>query len=243
MNRYGLIGQSLEHSFSPAFFEAKFQHEGIIDCSYESVELEDLENVRERMHDFAGFNVTIPYKSLILPFLDELSEAAQQIGAVNCVRIMDGRWIGFNTDAEGFENDLRSKADVNPADSAIILGSGGASKAVQYALKKLGIDYTMVSRSGAINYGNLSPSQVREARWIINTTPLGMFPEIGEYPDIPYEALTANHMVYDLVYNPEETVFMRKARLAGAQAYNGMGMLIQQAELSWQLWQADHPGT
>lgn len=238
MRRFGLFGRSLDHSFSPQYFKTKFQKERIQDCSYDLFEIETAEKIIEtaQTNMLEGFNVTIPFKEKIIPFLDRLTEEAESIGAVNCVEIQNDEAIGHNTDHIGFWNSIELLFDSKPGSKALILGSGGASKAVAYALEKNQIETSTVSRSGLQTYSNLHVSQVRESDIIINTTPLGTHPNTDEFPDIPFEGITASHLVYDLVYNPSETLYLKKARLAGAKTINGLRMLELQAEESWKIW-------
>ena len=239
MRHFGLIGKKLEHSFSKKFFTAKFQAEEIA-ADYELIELEDISKVRNEVATrlLAGFNVTIPYKEAILPYLDELTDEARAIGAVNCVVVKEDRLVGHNTDAQGIEATMQwiePKADTK----ALVLGTGGASKAVQYVLRKLGIEYNVVSRDKCrsnYTYEELTSDIVAEYKLIINTTPLGMSPEVGSYPEIDYDVLTAEHVLFDLVYNPAKTEFMQRGEKRGARTFGGMLMLQTQAIASWHFW-------
>lgn len=239
---YGLIGRKLGHSFSGKFFTEKFRTEGI-DAEYRNFELETIGQLTDMLAgnpNLRGFNVTMPYKEEILPFLDSLTPEAQRIGAVNCVKIDDGRLTGHNTDVYGFRNSLLGLiGDARP--QALVLGTGGASKAVHFVLHELGIPFGTVSRSrdnGEYTYENLAatPEIVTGHKLIVNSTPLGMFPHTDTYPDIPYSAVTPEHFLFDLVYNPEQTVFMTKGEEQGAKACNGYEMLTGQAERSWDIW-------
>lgn len=238
MRRYGIVGKSLSHSFSPAYFEKRFRQQRLDDHSYEVYEFESVDQVSSlrSLEELCGFNVTIPFKESIIDHLDEVSEEAQLIGAVNCVKVIDGKWIGYNTDAAGFMGSLSDFLPEGFIRHALILGSGGASKAVRHALTQMGVEYRVVSRTGELDYTNLSASEVRLSELIINTTPLGMYPDIDTYPDIPYQALTSNHYLVDIIYNPEETAFLRKGRILGAGTMNGSEMLRLQAEKSWDIW-------
>lgn len=246
MKLYGLIGYPLGHSFSAEFFTEKFRREGI-DAQYFNFELPDTGDLMELLAErpeLEGFNVTIPYKQLIIPYLTQLSAEAQRVGAVNTVRVThdgDGNVIaltGHNTDAPAF---ARTVAPLLPVDavSALVLGSGGASKAVCAALDSLGVSHTVVSRKpaeGSLAYSDLTPKVMAANLLIVNTTPLGMWPDTESCPLIPYDLLTGSHVCYDLVYNPADTVFMRKAAERGATVKNGLDMLHLQALLAWKIW-------
>ena len=236
MKRYGLIGHPLGHSFSKDYFTEKFRREGL-DCEYENYDLPSL-----RIPKLCGFNVTIPYKETILPYLDELDPVAAEVGAVNTVKVLDdGKMIGYNTDVIGVETTLPyvETPYYDVSTMAIILGTGGASKAVQYVLRKNNIPYKTVSRSkekGDLTYQDLTPEIIQSHLLIINATPVGMAPNINEAPIIPYEAITPNHTLFDLIYNPEETQFLHYGREHGATTINGLAMLHAQAEASWNIW-------
>jgi shikimate dehydrogenase len=236
MDHYGLIGQKLSHSFSESYFAEKFQSDAI-SASYGLFEIDTLENLNSFALDkkLKGFNVTIPFKQEILPILDSIDAAAEEIGAVNCVSVKNGMLRGYNTDAFGFEMSLKSFYS-NVKGNALILGNGGSSQAVQYVLKQNQIPFKVVSRSETLNYETIHANHVHDSQLIINTTPIGMSPLIDASPDIPYEAIGSKHYVFDLVYNPEETVFLRQARLSGAKTKNGLEMLHLQAEKSWEIW-------
>ncbi len=239
MRKFGLIGYPLTHSFSKKYFTDLFSNEAI-DAVYENYPIENISMVRSLFNDpiLEGINVTIPYKESVIPFLDELSEAVREIGACNCITIKNGRTKGFNTDVTGFERSMEKKLRaVN--DKAIVLGTGGAAKAVCYVLKQRGIPYLQVSRNikpGLITYEDISPELLQDHRLVINTTPLGMYPKVDECPALPYEALTADHYLYDLVYNPEKTLFLQKGEERGAVIENGHDMLIIQANESRKIW-------
>lgn len=243
MQRYGLIGKKLGHSFSKRYFTEKFEKEGIADAVYELYELptiNQLPQLLQRVPALVGLNVTVPYKQAVLPYLDELDEAAARIGAVNTIKITAGKTKGYNTDYIGFKSSLEKFYPVTQHGRALVLGSGGASKAVCAALQDLGINYTILSRSlepGQLTYNELTAELMQQYPLIINTTPLGMYPEVENCPAIPYKALSATHYLYDLVYNPEETLFLKKGKEAGAQTINGLEMLYGQAEAAWQIWQ------
>ena len=239
MRHFGLIGKSLSHSFSAKFFGGKFKAEQI-DADYNLFEIESIHMlpslVEERKLD--GFNVTIPYKESVIPYLDELTEEAKSIGAVNCVVVRDGKMVGHNTDITGIEASLHW-LDIADGEKALVLGTGGASKAVQYVLRKQGIDFKVVSRDehrGDTTYSKLTAEDIAEHKIIINTTPLGMSPDVDSAPEIDYSAIGAEHKAFDLVYNPAETLFLRRCKEQGATAMGGIMMLQTQAIASWHLW-------
>lgn len=243
---YGLIGFPLTHSFSKSYFNDKFAAEGI-DAEYANFELPDIGDLMEvfdETPELSGLNVTIPYKEQIIPYMDELDEEARRIGAVNVVKVVRGdsdddfNLIGYNSDVIGFRDSISPL--LNPVRKrALILGTGGASKAVARGLETLGVEYLFVSRSarkGVITYSDLTPEIMTEHKVIVNTTPLGMYPHVDECPDIPYECLTPEHLCYDLLYNPDVTLFMKKAAANGAETKNGLEMLLLQAFESWRIW-------
>lgn len=239
MKRFGLIGHPLGHSFSQAYFTEKFAREKI-DACYENFDLEDLSGIRHFLNqhpDLKGFNATIPYKEAIFPYLDEIDETAKEIEAVNTVKVLpNGRLKGYNTDVIGIEATLT----LSVRGPALILGTGGASKAVQYVLKKHDLPYHLVSRNpekGHFTYETLTPENLQSHLLIINTTPVGMAPNIDEAPVLPYEALTSEHVLFDLIYNPEETLFLKRGKERNAQTINGLSMLYAQAEASWKIWE------
>ena len=242
MKRYGLIGRPLGHSFSAGYFAAKFRREGITGCDYALYELPSIEALPELLGaqpELQGFNVTIPYKQRIFDYLDDVSEEAARIGAVNCVRRDGGRLTGFNTDIEGVRLSLRLLLGDDLPEAALVLGTGGASQAVQYALAEAEIPYAVVSRDparGNFLYDDLRPEVVAGHRLIVNATPVGTFPHVDEAPLLPYEALTAAHYLFDLVYNPERTQFLLRGERQGAHTLNGLPMLEAQAEASWRIW-------
>lgn len=229
MKKFGLIGFPLGHSFSKNYFEQKFIREVISDCSYDNYEIEQLSEIPAGL---TGFNVTIPHKQHIIPLLRSIDAAAEQVGAVNTV---DRNLCGYNTDVIGFEQSLLQLIG-NDRPCALVLGTGGAAKAVTYVLRKLGIDYRQISRTGALTYHTLSDDMIRNHKLIINTTPVGMFPQIDAAPELNYEAIQSGHYLYDLVYNPAETRFMREGRIRGAWVKNGLEMLQSQAEAAWHIW-------
>jgi len=241
MKVFGLIGYPLSHSFSKGFFAEKFQKEGINDCIYENFSLEDISQfpaLLEQQPDLRGLNVTIPYKEAVLPWLDELSPAAEQIKAVNCIQFHEGIRIGFNTDVMGFKRSLQPLLKPHHT-NALVLGTGGAAKAVMFVLQELNIPYTVVSRrahDGVITYNMLDKDIIAAHTIIINTSPLGMYPQVDAAPPIPYELITKHHLLYDLIYNPAETLFLKQGAAKGAAIKNGHEMLVLQAEASWDIW-------
>lgn len=247
MNKYGLLGYPLGHSFSKKFFLDKFDKERI-DASFENFEFEfasDMEGIILGMTELKGFAITIPHKQNVIGLLDETDDAIDAIGAVNCVKIerSPGRISlkGYNTDVIGFEESF--KEFLNPAHKkALILGTGGASKAVEYVLEKLGISYEMVSRTKtdtSLCYEDITEKKLAEVQLVVNTTPLGMYPKVDSCPSLPYESFTEEHYCYDLVYNPEVTLFLEKAKAQGASIKSGMDMLELQAEANWRIWNED----
>lgn len=245
MRTFGLVGFPLGHSFSPLFFQKKFAEENVLDASYRLFPLEDiaaLPRLIAQNRSLAGFNVTIPYKESIVPYLDELGDTAREIGAVNVVKVL---WnnespylIGHNTDADAFLQSLREFMPVKPQ-NALILGTGGASKAVAYALRKEGVKFRSVSRTKKLNcltYKELNEEVIRHTDLIVNATPVGMSPRADELPDLPYEFLTPGHSLFDLIYNPEETAFLQAGGARDARTCNGLRMLHLQAEASWAIW-------
>lgn len=243
MKTYGLIGFRLSHSFSKRYFTEKFQREGITDCAYENFQLETIQEFSSLLQthpNLKGFNVTIPYKEEIIPLLNDLDPAAKEIGAVNVIKILpNGKLIGFNSDYYGFKNSLQTFIPKHINHKALVLGTGGAAKAVVTALIHMGIPYKYVSRhknTQNLSYDELNESIMNEHSIIVNTSPLGMYPDVDSFPAIPYEYLSSKHYLYDLVYNPEETVFMKKGLDKGAQVINGLPMLIGQAEKAWEIW-------
>jgi shikimate dehydrogenase len=238
---FGLIGYPLSHSFSKGYFSAKFDREAIHDARYELFPLEDISLFPELIaghHDLCGLNVTIPYKTAVIPFLDELEEEARAIGAVNTILFKDGKSKGFNTDVFGFQESFSRKLQSHHR-KALVLGTGGASKAVVYALKQLGIPFQYVSRTAsaeAIAYEQVTEELLSEHPIIINTTPLGMYPKVEALPPLPYAALGKGHYLYDLVYNPSVTAFLEQGLAVGATTENGLDMLHLQAEKAWEIW-------
>lgn len=243
MKRYGLVGFPLGHSFSAGYFAEKFAAEGLTGtCSYENFPVERIDDLRAALPaDIRGFNVTIPHKRNILPLLAAIDPEAREVGAVNCVRVLsDGTYCGYNTDVYGFEVSLREMLGGELSLRALVLGTGGAAQAVCHVLRKLGIEYLSVSRTVSaperIGYDELTREIMAAHRLIVNTTPLGMFPNVADKPVLPYEFVGRGHYLYDLVYNPAETAFLREGRRRGARVKCGGQMLALQAERSWQIW-------
>ena len=245
MKRYGLIGHPLKHSQSRFYFNEKFEYEGL-DCRYQHFDLktlDELQVVRAKYPDLCGFNVTIPYKEAIIALLDEIDPIAQEVGAVNVVKIDDGKMKGYNTDVVGFEALLERATANRDTSHALVLGTGGASKAVQYVLKKKQVPYSLVSRDAAkgdYTYDTLTDEILNQNPLIINTTPLGMFPRTDEFPDLHYQALSKKHTLIDLIYNPKETAFMELGKTWGAKAYGGMQMFEEQAKRTWEIFNGDY---
>lgn len=243
MKIYGLIGRSLGHSFSEKYFSKKFEEENIFDCQYRNFELKDLKSEIPELKEnpaLFGLNVTIPYKTDILSFLDAASPEVNEIAACNCIKIKNGKWKGFNTDIAGFEKSFVPHLKTSHK-KALILGTGGASKAVAFVLKKRGIDFLKVSRRKSespivISYDEISADLMSEYQIVINTSPLGTFPGVNEFPALPYSSVTDQHYFFDLVYNPPKTLFLSFAEKQGATIENGSQMLSIQAEESWKIW-------
>ena len=236
MRHYGIIGYPLHHSFSAKYFSEKFEREGIeAEYSLYPIGMEDLRlKIEDLFHRLDGMNVTMPYKQTIIPYLDRLDETAEAVGAVNVVH----KRVGYNTDCIGFMESIKPLLRAFDR-KALVLGTGGASKAVCYGLKQLGIAPTLVSRTpkdGMIGYSDLTEGVMAEHTVIVNCTPLGMVPDTESYPPIPYELISAQHLLFDCIYNPEETVFLRKGLAQGAKTQNGIEMLYGQAKAAWKIW-------
>jgi shikimate dehydrogenase len=239
LNIYGLIGKTLTHSFSKKYFDEKFAALNLAQNTFELYELQSIADFPKIISPSTkGIAVTIPYKQAVMPFLDEVSEIAEAINAVNCIKVAQGKLIGFNTDYIGFLKSL--KPLLQPWHThALVLGTGGASNAVQYALQQLGIQYKTVSRNAQqsfLTYGELNQEIMAAYTIIINCTPLGTFPEVNTAPTIPYEFVANKHLLYDLVYNPQKTLFLQKGEEQGAAIKNGYDMLVIQAEENWLIW-------
>jgi shikimate dehydrogenase len=246
MKLFGLIGYPLGHSFSAGYFANKFEKEGIRNCVYQNFPIDNIQKLHSIITEnpeLTGLNVTIPYKEQVIQFLDEIDGEAKEIGAVNTVKIFRQndkiKLKGFNSDVYGFQTSLQPNLKPHHK-KALILGTGGASKAIKFILKKLNIAYISASieelKEGEIRYSDIDKAMIADRLLVINATPLGTFPKVETFPDIPYEYLTDKHVLFDLVYNPEETTFMRKGRQKGAFALNGLQMLHLQAERSWAIW-------
>ncbi|TRX48199.1 shikimate dehydrogenase [Fulvivirga sp. M361] len=238
---YGLIGKKLSHSFSKKFFTEKFQKEGLQDYRYELFELSEIGEVDELLKkgQLKGFNITIPYKKEIIPYLSHLDSSAKKVGAVNVVKIVEGQMHGYNSDYYGFKTSLENWLPAGQSFKALVLGTGGASKAVIATLNDMNICHTMVSRkkqAHTVTYDELTEDLIKNHRLIINTTPLGMSPDVESCPAIKYAALDTNHFLYDLVYNPTTTTFLDKGKKKGAFVKNGLEMLHLQADKSWEIW-------
>ena len=245
MKKYGLIGNPLGHSFSKGYFNEKFSNENI-DAEYVNFEIptiDDLPAVIAENKNLCGLNVTIPYKEKVISYLDEVTTDARAIGAVNVIRIErsakgEPRLIGYNSDIVGFTQSIEPMLE-NHHKKALILGTGGASKAIFHGLKKLDIEAIFVSRrnmAGTVQYKDITPEVIQEYNVIVNCTPCGMYPHTDECPDLPYEAITEKNLLYDLIYNPDQTLFMRKGAERGAKVKNGLEMLLLQAFDSWRFW-------
>lgn len=234
---FGLLGKNISYSFSKKYFEEKFKKLFLKNHSYNFFDIDEIEKFNSILNNqnLIGMNVTIPYKQAVIPFLDELSDEAKQIGAVNCISFQNGKKIGYNTDAFGFEKTLLiNKKEYHK--KALILGDGGAAKAVRYILEKNNIEHQTVSRKSEINFENLTEDLVKDSLLIIQTTPVGTFPNTEDSVQFPFDAITDKHYVIDLIYNPSETTFLRKSAENGATTLNGFYMLEQQAEKAWQIW-------
>ena len=240
MTKYGIIGYPLGHSFSRGFFTEKFARESI-DAQYLNFEIPDVAMLSDVLRDnpeLRGLNVTLPHKQAVIPLLDEMSEEAMEIGAVNVIRVCNGKLKGFNSDIIGFTNSIKPLLQPHHR-KALVLGTGGASKAIRVGLNRLGIEWTYVSRSprdGMVTYEDITAETLQEYTVIVNCSPVGMFPKVDAAPAIPYELLSPQHLLFDCVYNPEETLFMKKGRKQGATVKNGLEMLHLQAAASWNFW-------
>ena len=242
--QFGLIGRSLSHSFSKKYFEEKFKKENLANFSFTNFELNSIsefENVIKQNPSLKGLSVTVPYKEQIIPFINELSQEAKEIGAVNCIDFVNGKRIGYNTDVFGFKTSI--KPFLEPKHNrALIFGTGGSSKAIAYALKQIGVDYFFVTSSptkktsNTFFYSELSEIILSQFLLLINCTPVGMFPDVNKTPNIPFDFVTEDHLAYDLIYNPTETVFLKNCKEKGAITINGYSMLQLQAEKAWEIW-------
>ena len=238
MRKFGLIGRTLSHSFSQKYFTQKFESEGIEAC-YDNLEIEDLSAFKlDQIQDYSGLNVTIPYKEEIISFLSELSSEAKEIGAVNTLLPTSFGWVGHNTDAYGFHQSIKPFL-TNAHERALILGNGGASKAIIYVLRQLGIDIVTVARTpkeGEFRLEELNEHMVKACKMIVNCTPVGTHPNVEDSLDLPFEVMTGEHLVVDLIYNPSKTKFLQQSEHAGATILNGETMLKEQALKAWSIW-------
>jgi len=246
MKLYGLIGYPLGHSFSKKYFTEKFEREGLRDCSYELFSIPSINEFPSLLSSnpfLKGLNVTIPYKEQVLEYITEKTDAVKAIGAANTIKIIGNDLIAFNTDVIGFENSFVQR--LKPFHKkALVLGTGGSSKAIQYVLKKLDIDFLLVTRSdrsedGTINYSGIDEDILDEYQVIVNCTPAGMYPNDDKYPQLPYQFISDKHYLFDLVYKPEKTLFLKKGEEKSAIIQNGYEMLLIQAEESWKIWNKD----
>lgn len=243
MNKLGLLGKNISYSFSRNYFKEKFENEGITDTTYVNFDLDNIDLFPELIkntENIKGLNVTIPYKEAVMPFLDKINKKAKAIGAVNTIRVTKkGKLVGYNTDCYGFKNTIKPFIKSHHK-KALILGTGGASKAVAFSLKELDIDYKYVSRNPSkkvtFTYDELTENIIQEHQIIVNCTPLGTFPNIDISANIPYRGITNKHILFDLIYNPDETKFLKQGKDRGAIIINGLNMLKLQAEKSWSIW-------
>lgn len=240
MDKYGIIGYPLGHSFSRTFFSEKFQREHI-EAEYVNFEVPSADALTDIVRlnpNLRGLNVTLPHKEAVIPLLDELSDEAREIGAVNVIRVREGRLKGFNSDIIGFMDSIRPL--LQPWHKrALVLGTGGASRAIRVGLERLGLSWTYVSRTpaqGRLTYADLTPQVMQDYQVVVNCSPVGMYPRVDACPDIPYHLLTPQHLLYDLVYNPLETLFLKRGAEQGATVKNGLEMLHRQAVASWEFW-------
>jgi len=243
MRRFGLIGKNISYSFSRNYFKNKFEKEQIANVSYENFDIDNIAlfpSIMQNTENIKGFSVTIPYKEAIIPFLDALDETAKKIGAVNTIKVSkNNQLIGYNTDCHGFKNSLKPLLKPHHK-KALILGTGGASKAIAFSLKELNINYDFVSRTSKngvnFTYDSLTDEIIKQHQIIINCTPIGTFPHVDACPNIPFGAINSEHILYDLIYNPEETTFLKFGKDHGATILNGLKMLELQAEKAWSIW-------
>jgi shikimate dehydrogenase len=246
VRQFGLIGFPLSHSFSKGYFANYFSTENILDAQYENYPIETIDlfsGLWENNPALKGLNVTIPYKKLVIPFLQHSSSVVQSIQACNCIRLHEGALYGYNTDVIGFEQSILPYLQPHHQ-KALVFGTGGASAAVEWVLKKLGITYQLVSRTatdGCITYAALTPEIIAAHTLLINTSPVGTFPNVDDAPSLPYEAISSKHHLYDLVYNPAETKFLALGAAQGATTQNGLEMLHLQANASWEIWNSETP--
>jgi shikimate dehydrogenase len=243
MKKLGLLGKNISYSFSRSYFKEKFKKEGITDITYENFDIENIDlfpSLIKNTSKLKGLNVTIPYKEKVIPYLDKLNKKAKAIGAVNTIRITKkGKLIGYNTDYYGFKNSIKPFLKAHHK-KALILGTGGASKAIAFSLTEMGISYEYVSRKlskkATLSYDTLTEEDIKNHQIIINCTPLGTFPNIEDCPNIPFNTINDSHILFDLIYNPEETTFLKRGKKNGATIINGLNMLKLQAEKAWSIW-------
>ncbi|APY12079.1 shikimate dehydrogenase [Seonamhaeicola sp. S2-3] len=243
MNKLGLLGKNIAYSFSRTYFKSKFEKEQITNTTYENFDIESIDlfpSIIKNTKNLKGMNVTIPYKEVVIPFLDKINKKAAKIGAVNTIKVTKkGKLVGYNTDYYGFKKSIEPHLKSHHK-KALILGTGGASKAIAYSLKKLGISFQYVSRKQSqgvgFTYQTLTTEDIKNNTVIINCTPLGTFPNIEECPNIPYNGITNKHILFDLIYNPEESTFLKHGKEKGATTINGLKMLELQAEKAWAIW-------
>lgn len=240
MKTYGLIGKNISYSFSEKYFTEKFQRENILNSQYKTFDLQAITELPQLLENqsIKGLNVTIPYKEVVIPYLTDLSPEVKEIGAVNVIKIIDNQLIGYNSDIYGFEFSFKELLQ-NHHKKALILGTGGAAKAIQYVLKKNAIEFKIVSRTASsetITYEDLTSETLSEYTIIINCSPVGTFPNVDAKPDLNYDYITAQHYLYDLVYNPLQTAFLQEGQKRGATTQNGLKMLELQAEKAWEIW-------
>jgi len=243
MRKFGLIGRNISYSFSQNYFSIKFKDENILDATYQNFDIQSINQFKKEIlatDHLAGLNVTIPFKEEIIPLLDKVDKKAKKIGAVNTIKITKkGKTKGYNTDCYGFKKSLKPLLKKQHK-NALILGTGGASKAIAYVLKQLNIDYKFVSRTASNNadytYTDLNQELINNHQIIINCTPVGTYPKVDQAPDIPYQFITSNHILYDLIYNPSTTLFLQEGKNKGATIINGYDMLVFQAEKAWKIW-------
>ncbi len=240
MRKFGLVGKSLNHSFSKSFFEEKFLRENI-DASFTNFELIDIQQIKSvfEVESLSGLSVTIPYKEEIIPFLDNLTDDAKEIGAINCVSFNSGKTTGHNTDAFGFHQMIKPFL-TNKHERALILGTGGASKAVAFVLKNIGVDVLWITRTPNLpkqfSYSDINEHMLKACKLVINCTPIGTFPNVSDVLPLPFQYVDSDHLFVDLIYNPEETMFLNEARKQGAVGLNGLSMLKEQATKAWEIW-------
>ncbi|MFD0991088.1 shikimate dehydrogenase family protein [Mariniflexile jejuense] len=243
MNKLGLLGKNISYSFSKAYFKEKFENQQITDTTYENFDIETIDlfpSIIKNTKNLKGLNVTIPYKEVVVPYLDKVNKKAKEIGAVNTIKITKkGKLVGYNTDCYGFKKTLKPFLQPHHK-NALILGTGGASKAIAFTFKELGISYHYVSRTQSegvsFTYNSLTEDTIKQHQIIVNCSPLGTFPNIEDCPNIPYNAINENHILFDLIYNPEQTKFLRLGKAQNATTINGLNMLKLQAEKAWSIW-------